>query len=318
MSPEQPVRTAGRLPASEVAAVLALAEAAFEADGVYPLSEDVVLKVRDAAAPEDQSGPGAAPGEPMPVHLLVDADDGLAGYAYLDPTDPELPSGELVVHPRHRRRGNGTALLMAALKVSAGRGARFWAHGDEPGARAFAEKNGLARTRVLWQMRRSLAEPLAERPLPAGVTLRHFRPGADEDAWLRVNSRAFAHHPEQGRWTEHDLRMRKAEPWFDPDGFLLAVDIEDNLLGFHWTKIHPASGGQPAIGEIYVLGVDPGGHRRGLGAALSVAGLRYLAERGLRDAMLYVDESNTAAVALYRRLGFEIFSTDVGYQTSHG
>lgn len=313
MNPEQPVRTAGRLPASDVAAVLALAEAAAEADGVYPLSEDVVLKVRDTTSRDGE------PVESMPVHLLVDADDGLAGYAYLDPNDPELPSGELVVHPRHRLRGNGTALLTAAMKIAAGRGARFWAHGDEPAARAFAAKNGFARTRVLWQMRRPLSGPgeptLPDLPLPAGVTLRHFRPGVDEQAWLRVNSRAFAHHPEQGRWTEHDLRIRETEPWFDPAGFLLAVDIEDALLGFHWTKVHEAKGDEPAIGEIYVLGVDPGGHRRGLGAALSVAGLRYLADKGLRDAMLYVDESNVAAVGLYRRLGFEIYSTDVSYQT---
>jgi mycothiol synthase len=274
----QPVRDTSRLTGAEITNVLDLAAAAERADGVYPLSEDVVLAIRHGGG----------------RHLLTDA-----GYAYLG-----AESGELVVHPDHRRRGHGTALLRAA-----GDGPlTFWAHGDEPGARAFAGKNGFDRVRVLWQMRRPLSDDLPDLRFPAGVTVRHFRPGHDEQAWLAVNSRAFAHHPEQGRWTEHDLQMREAEPWFDPAGFLLAVDIEDTLLGFHWTKV------QDGLGEVYVLGVDPDGHNRGLGKALTVAGLRHLKDRGLTTAMLYVDESNAAAVALYRRLGFDVHSTDVSYQ----
>jgi mycothiol synthase len=285
----QPVRPAGRLSASEAEDVLAIATAAAEADGTYPLSEDAVLRL--------------AREQPGRVHLLTDG-----GYAYLDVSDPEGPSGELVVHPRHRLRGAGTSLLRAATGHAQDRGMRFWAHGDEPGARVFAEKNGFVRARVLWQMRRSLAEPLPDAPLPAGVTLRHFRPGADNAGWLAVNARAFAHHPEQGRMTEADLQARIDEPWFDAAGFLLAVDIEDTLLAFHWTKVHP-----DGIGEIYVLGVDPGGQSRGLGVALSVAGLSYLAGRGVTEAMLYVDESNAAAVRLYKKLGFEVFAADVMY-----
>ena len=282
------IRSLDRLTPAEAADVLALAAAADEADGVSPLSEDGVLGLRGSGR----------------THLLAYADETLAGYAYLDGT-----SGELVVHPKHRLRGHGTALIAAA-----GPGAlQFWAHGDEEAARAFAEQAGFTRSRVLWQMRRPLTN-LPEIPLPEGVTVRAFVPGADDEAWLGVNRRAFAHHPEQGRWTPDDLRLRFGEPWFDPAGFLLAVDpADDRLLGFHWTKVHPAEGDQPAIGEIYVLGVDPGGHRRGLGAALSVAGLRHLAGLGLADALLYVDESNSGAVALYRRLGFEIYSTDVMY-----
>jgi mycothiol synthase len=296
MTTGQPVRTAGRLSGAEAAGVLALADAAAAADGVFPLSEDTLLRVR-------HSGHADAPGAGAPVHLLSETPDGLAGYAYLDQS-----AGELVVHPRFRRRGHGTALVKAAL-AGPEETVRFWAHGDGPGARALAERTGFERARVLFQMRRSLAGPLPEAPLPAGVTLRHFRPGADEEAWLRVNARAFADHPEQGRWTLDDLRLREEEPWFDPAGFLLAVDIQDTLLGFHWTKVHPDS-----VGEVYVLGVDPGGHRRGLGGALTIAGLEYLAGRGLDTVMLYADESNVAAVRLYRRLGFEVWSADVSYQ----
>jgi mycothiol synthase len=279
------VRSTDRLSDAAVADVLALAAAAEQADGVYPLSEDTVFLVR--------GGNGA--------QLLASDGGTLVGYA---------GGGELVVHPAHRRRGHATALLGAL-----GDGPlAFWAHGDLAPATSFAEKTGFKRARVLWQMRRSLTDFSAASVVPEGVTLRHFRPGHDEEDWLAVNSRAFAHHPEQGGWTRSDLELREAEPWFDPAGFLLAVDISDKLLGFHWTKVHPAAGRDPALGEIYVLGVDPGGHRRGLGVALSVAGLRHLADSGLTQALLYVDESNTAAVALYRKLGFEIYQSDVNYQ----
>ncbi|MEU4239223.1 mycothiol synthase [Actinoplanes sp. NPDC026619] len=282
------IRSVDRLSDAEVADVLALATAASQSDGVFPLSEGVVLRVRNGGG----------------RHLLSYSGADLAGYAFID----ETGSGELVVAPSFRRQGHGAALLSAA-----GDGPlAFWSHGDN--AQAFAEKNGFARSRVLWQMRRSLTDFTAESVLPEGVTIRPFSVGNDEEAWLAVNARAFAHHPEQGRWTIDDLRLREAEPWFDPAGFLLAVDIEDTLVGFHWTKVHPPSDDDPALGEIYVLGVDPGGHRRGLGAALSVAGLRHLADAGLTEALLYVDEDNPAAVALYRKLGFTVYQTDVNYQ----
>jgi mycothiol synthase len=103
MTTEQPVHTVGRLSASEADQILALADAAAAADGVYPLSEDVVLRVRDAVAPAG-AGVADASGGSAPVHLLVKTDDGLAGYSYLDPGDPEGPAGELVVHPGARRK----------------------------------------------------------------------------------------------------------------------------------------------------------------------------------------------------------------------
>jgi mycothiol synthase len=51
-----------------------------------------------------------------------------------------------------------------------------------------------------------------------------------------------------------------------------------------------------------------------LGQLLLDAGLLHLAGLGLNTVLLYVDESNSAAVRLYRKLGFGTYSTDVQYQ----
>ncbi|WP_171165019.1 mycothiol synthase [Streptomyces sp. I05A-00742] len=237
--------------------------------------------------------------------------DVLVGYAQLEDTDPvEAPAGELVVHPAHRGRGHGRALGSALLQES-GKRLRVWAHGGHPAARHLAQVLGMSLFRELRQMRRPLEGlELAEPVLPEGVTVRTFRPGADDAAWLATNAEAFAHHPEQGSLTQRDLDDRKAESWFDPEGFFLA-ERDGEIVGFHWTKVHAAE----RLGEVYVVGVRPGAQGGGLGKALTTIGLRHLAASGLPTAMLYVDADNVPAVTVYERLGFTIHETDLMYRT---
>jgi mycothiol synthase len=271
----------------EVTAALDVTEEAAAADGVRPMGESALLRLRD--------GHGAV--------LAYDGDT-LAGVAVLDGD-----TGELAVRPSLRRRGHGRALLTAlAAQVPL---LNVWAHGELPAAVALADALGFARFRALWQMRRPFDEPLPEVTVPPGVHLRTFEAGRDEEAWLRTNARAFAHHPEQGRWTRADLERREREPWFSPEGFFLA-ERDGELLGFHWTKVH-ADG---PIGEVYVVGVDPAAQGLGLGRVLTLAGLHHLRILGLPAVMLYVDESNTAATALYGTLGFARHTTDAMYRNS--
>ncbi|MFB4317521.1 mycothiol synthase [Actinomadura sp. 21ATH] len=282
----------GRLTESEIAAVLALAEAATAADGVGPLSEHALLRLRNGG------------------HGLTAADAGaVVAYAHLDPAiADESAAAELVVHPAHRRRGHGRALLRAAVAEAAGP-LRVWAHGDLPAAAGLAAAEGMERVRALFQLRRPAAEPLPDLTVADGVRLRAFVPGQDERAWLDVNARAFADHPEQGAWTLEDVRAREAEPWFDPEGFFLA-EKDGKVVGFHWTKTHP-----DGAGEVYVVGVDPSAQGLGLGRTLTLAGLHHLRGRGVPYILLYVDESNTAAVRLYESLGFTRHAVDVMYGT---
>jgi mycothiol synthase len=291
----------GRLGEDEVAAVLAVVEAATEADGVRPLNEHVMLHLRYG-------------GDEQARAVLLYADDRIAGFAHLDPTDAVAgPSGELVIHPEFRRRGLGRRLLDAVLAETGGR-LRLWAHGGHPGAERLAASAGFERARSLWQMRRSLYAAFPAPVLPEGVRLDTFRVGADEEAWLQVNARAFAHHPEQGAWTMEDLKRREQEPWFDPAGFFTARR-DGRLVGFHWTKIHgDGEHAHEPLGEVYVVGVDPSEQGTGLGRALTLAGLRHLRARGLAQAMLYVDEANTPAIRLYESLGFTHWDTDVMYR----
>jgi len=297
--------------------VLSLAAAAARADGVGPLSEQVRLHLRYG-------------GDPAARNLMLRLGPGLAGYAHLGSADPaEGRSGELVIHPAYRRRGLGLALTRAVLSEQHALPVRIWAHGDLPAAARLAAATGFRRARALWQMRRSLRDAVDEPQLPPGISLRTFIPGQDEADWILLNARAFASHPEQGKWTRADLEHREAAPWFDPDGFFLA-ERDGHLAGFHWTKIHkpeaaqpdagrPGAGqpdtGQPGepVGEVYVVGVDPAEQGTGLGRALTLAGLRYLQERKMPAVMLYADGDNTAAIRLYSRLGFTHIATDVMY-----
>lgn len=268
------------------AEVRALASAAAEVDGSAPLSDEVLLALRSAGT----------------AHLMARDGDALVGFAHLDADG----GGELVVAPVHRRVGLGTRLVESVLDRAPE--ARIWAHGGHPGAVAIAARLGFVQVRGLWQMHLHMPEAPQARPLPDGVRIRPFVVGADEAEFLRVNNAAFDWHPEQGGWGTGQITARQAEPWFDADGFLLAVDPDDRLLGYHWTKIHTSP---ERIGEVYVLGVDPAAQGTGLGAVLTVEGLRHLHGRGLREVLLYVESDNESAIRVYRKLGFTLRHTDV-------
>lgn len=252
-----------------------------------------------------------------PQSAIVTATDAgeLVGALHLaSPDDTGTVTGSLVVAPEARGGSVEAALVRRALDDLAGRARHleYWVFGD------LGDEDHPCGPpiRALDQMRVPLPLGPAGAPSwPARTHVRTFVPGADDAAWLECNNRAFAADPDQGAWTPATLQERMAEPWFDPDGFLLAEDA-DGLAGFCWTKLHPADPpvDPEPLGEIYVIGVDPSRQGTGLGRALVLAGLARLSERGITIGMLFVDRANTAAVGLYEALGFVTYRTDRAYR----
>lgn len=291
------------LTSSDIELVVQLSRRATEADGITPYSEDAFLHLKRI--------------DEHITHLVARVGhrrSNVIGYAQVDRTpNDEGARGELTVIPASRRRGIGSALLHAAQTEAGAMPLRIWAHGDLSAAQSFAVSTGYRVVRALWQMRRPLDSDLPEPRVPEGVTIRAFRPGLDDAAWLHVNSTSFAHHPEQGTWTDADLRLRMAEPWFDPNGFFVA-ERAGEMVGFHWTKVHADEPGETGpIGEVYVVGVLPTEAGQGLGRALTLVGLHYLRTIGPSTVLLYVDADNAPAVALYDRLGFTRWRVDAMY-----
>ncbi|QBF47246.1 mycothiol synthase [Janibacter limosus] len=282
-----------RLSADHVEQVRSAADAAASVDGVEPLSEAFVL-----ALPRE--------GE----HLLALDGTSVIGYASTV-ADGSL---EAFVAPDHRTKGVGAALLGTSLQRRPD--ARPWAHGDLPASRALGERLGLQVVRELLVLSRPV-QPGDEQdpPLPDGFAHRTFRPGSDEQRLLAVNSAAFVDHPEQGSLDDAGLAERMDQPWFDPDGVILLERAADDgpLVGFHWTKIDPPGG---PVGEVYVVGVHPDLHGRGLAGPLTRLGLAHLARRGVTEVELYVEADNTPALATYGRAGFGRKAVHVMYAPS--
>ena len=255
-------------------------------------------------------------------------DSQIIGYAHIDQTDLIAgPSVELVVDPKFRGTDVGKQLLIKAVDIC-GKKVRLWVHGDQPAAHALVTSFGFEKIRTVLQMSRTLTDiqrlpKVVKKEVDHDIVIRSFLPGIDSDAWLSLNNKVFKEHPEQGNWQLADLNIRINEEWFDEQGFFLA-EINNKIIGSTWTKIHGShthqheadeeSHAHPAIGEIYITAVDQEYAGRGIGKLLTITALNYLKYQGLRDAMLYVDFDNKAALNLYQSLGFTQSGMDILYK----
>jgi mycothiol synthase len=297
--------------------VFALAGRVAAATGVDPLSEDRRRGLRVAVDRRSDQGFWA-------VLARGGAHGDLVGYVQVDDVGHRSGSAvEVVVLPAADSPEGGPGLAdrlldsaVDAYRASGGGKLRLWVgHATGQDDRR-AGRHGFVVERDLLQLRCTLPLPDPDDGSPSRpIATRPFLVGRDEPAWLVANNRAFAGHPEQGQWDLATIGARELEAWFDPDGFLV-LEADGRLAGSCWTKVHAAA--RPPMGEIYVIGVDPDFHGRGWGRALTRAGLDHLASLGLTTGMLYVDAANTAAMGLYRSMGFTVHHVDRSYVADIG
>lgn len=236
---------------------------------------------------------------------ILDPSAGIYAHARIDGTShPEVTIEIASVTQDQRTYVQAVAQLLDAIAPLQPARVQLWQHRLNP---IPLDRLGFYEERRLTHRQRPSEGLPPVPPLPTGITVRTFEDD-DLDAFVKVNNAAFTHHPDQGGWNVETARQRLSQPWVRRDAIYLAFDTTTNqLLGFHWTKAHQDPDGT-AMGEVYVIGIDPSAQGRGLGRLLLMHGLHALKANGAQALDLWVDEADLPAVALYESLDFQVIS----------
>ncbi len=118
--------------------------------------------------------------------------------------------------------------------------------------------------------------------------------------------------PGDDPWSADAFRSAMASPY---NHYVAARDEDGHLVGYAGlarlgTAVFPES-------EVHTIGVDPAARRQGVGGAL-LDDLLAVADRWGGPVFLEVRTDNDAAIALYRREGFEIVGTRKHYYQPSG
>jgi ribosomal protein S18 acetylase RimI-like enzyme len=217
------------------------------------------------------------------------------------------------VHPAHRGRGIGAALVLAVedravrdlAQVPAGSAPRVLqsfdadasgAHDpDASGARALFERLGYSPEREYLHMAVDVPDRFDPGDAPAGIAIRP-RVEADDRAIVAVMADAF-----DDPWDYEEARQEfLASKAYDPSLWLVALDGPEAvgaLFGY-------LANGR---GQISAIGVRDAWRRRGIAGGLLRASFEMFRSRGVADVRLNVDRDNAfGATHLYERAGMRL------------
>lgn len=235
---------------------------------------------------------------------------------------------EVWVHPEHRRQRFGSRLLTwgadrakAAIADGTG-GPTDKAHqlgGAAPdnvaAGGAFAAVHGFEPYRYHFEMRRSLADPIPDAPLPEGLELRPVLPGQHRAIW-DADEEAFRDHWDHAEPVEGDYERFFGDPDLDPTLWQVAWDgdeVAGLIINTIYARENELEGVQ--LGWLDSVATRRPWRGRGLAGALIVRSLAALRDRGMELAGLGVDAENpTGALRLYERFGFARIRTWAFYR----
>lgn len=219
--------------------------------------------------------------------------------------------GEVNIHPGHRGRGIGTAILPWLHEVARAQGPtlRQMAHDTDTARREFLLHHGYRDTFTSWVLAISLEDGVEAPALPPGVLFRDFRPGVDDHEAYRVIEDAFSEWEGRRPVTFEDWAgLTIGRESFDPSNMLLAVDENtDEIVGVVFMIDYGIE-----EGWIQQVATKRTHRHRGIARALLHRAFQVYGERGKKTVELSTD-SRTGALGLYEKVGMRVFSSYTNY-----
>jgi len=225
------------------------------------------------------------------------------------------------VHPQHRRRGIGAAVLGWQLE----RGAALPAerHPEAParlavgvfetmaGLAALAQRAGLTAQR--WY--RLMERPLTDLPEAGTADLVPFTWDRDDEVRRAHNAAFTRHHGSSERDPASWQVMFTGQRAFRPEMSTLAL-VDGAVAAYALVYVYDSDTRATGVADAHFgqIGTLPEHRGRGLASAAIVASLRAAVEAGCGRASLQVDSENvTGALRLYEGLGFTVRRTSVSW-----